>query len=306
VRSTDTKEYKESKELVKSAFDLARSLGITKLLVQAEGLSDIRLVEKYRSDEGIIWLSRGSLDLPSEDSKHRFIDIPESSSLSRMSQIKIGLFLSVLHGYLALDDSILCLSGVAGTERLDTLLIANPKRDFPWFHRHDVEETRDVVASREFARILDISLRLSAEGREGAPLGTIFVIGDMEQLSPHLRQLILNPCAGHPKSSRNIHNREFFETIREFASMDGAFVISRKGVVETAGTYLAAPARTAKLRSGLGARHAAAATVTATTDAIAVVLSQSSGAISVFHEGTTILELEKPGPRAQGARVRSG
>ena len=293
----DVKESRESRELVKAAFDLARSLEISKLLVQADSLRDVRLVERRRHEESIIWLSKGSVELPSSKSAHAVIDIPETSSLSRMSQIKIGLFLAVLNGYLGLEESVLCLSGVAGTERLDTLLIANPKRDFPWFHKHDVEETRKLVASRAFARILDMALRLSTEGREGRPIGTIFVVGDAKQIAPHLRQLVLNPLEGHPKGRRNIHDPHFLETVRELAAMDGAFVISKTGTVESAGTFLAPPTHKVKLRHGLGARHAAAANFTASTDAIAVVISESSGTITVFHEGNPILELEKPVPR---------
>jgi DNA integrity scanning protein DisA with diadenylate cyclase activity len=303
---SDFKESIESRELVKTAFDLARSLDITKLLVQADVLSDVRLVEKRRDNESIIWLCKGSIDLASRNSNYRVIDIPESSSLTRMSQIKIGLFLAVLNGYLGLDESVICLSGVAGTKRLDTLLIANPRRDFPWFNKHDAEETRKLVASKAFARILEIALRLATEGREGRPIGTIFVVGEMEQLSPHLRQLVLNPLEGHPKSRRNIHNPDFMETIRELAAMDGAFIISKTGSVETAGTFLSPPIHRAKLRPGLGARHAAAAGLTAATDAITVAISESSGTITVFHEGNPILELEKPLPLPRRLKAKTG
>jgi DNA integrity scanning protein DisA with diadenylate cyclase activity len=302
---SDLKESKESRALVKATFDLARSLDITKLLVQADVFHDIRLVERHRETEGVIWLSKGSIDLSSKGSPRMVIDIPETSSLSSMSQIKIGLFLAVLNGYLGLRESILCLSGVAGTARLDTLLIANPKRDFPWFNKHDADETRRLVAIRAFARVLDIALRLSSEGREGRPIGTIFVVGRTRQIAPFLRQLILNPLEGHPKSRRNINNTDFLETIRELAAMDGAFIISKAGTVESAGTFLAPPVHRAKLRHGLGARHAAAAGLTASTDAIAVVISQSSGTITVFHEGNTILELEKPLARPRRRNKKS-
>jgi DNA integrity scanning protein DisA with diadenylate cyclase activity len=50
------------------------------------------------------------------------------------------------------------------------------------------------------------------------------------------------------------------------------------------------------LREGLGARHASAAAITAATPAVAVVVSESSGDVTVFHRGQAILELEKPEP----------
>jgi DNA integrity scanning protein DisA with diadenylate cyclase activity len=113
-------------------------------------------------------------------------------------------------------------------------------------------------------------------------------------LDPHLQQLVLNPCLGHPRKARSIYNPDFLETLREYAAMDGAFIISPKGVVEAAATYLAATTGRVDLRSGLGARHAAAASITSVTDAVAIVLSESSGTITAFHRGSPILELDRP------------
>lgn len=296
----DLQESRESRHLVRAAFELARSLEIQKILVLADELRDIRLVERSRRGEGVIWLSRGALELPeTHQSGHTVLIIPETTALTRISQLKVALFLAVLNGYLELSESVLCLSGVAGSERLDTLLIANARRDFPWFREHDLPSIPELVPMREFARIMDIALRFAAEGREGKPVGTIFVIGDVEELSPYLRQLVLNPCLGHPDNARNIHNPDFLETLREYAAMDGAFIIDKNGVVAAAGTYINAPAGKAALRSGLGARHAAAASISATTDATAIVISESSGSIVVYHAGSAILELEKPHPRTR-------
>jgi DNA integrity scanning protein DisA with diadenylate cyclase activity len=286
-------EHVESKRLVESAFELARSLEITKLLVQADELRDIRFVEKLRESELIVWLTRSDSELPlSNRRKNKVVTIPDVA-LTRMSQLKIGLLLAILNEHLDLDESILCLSGVAGSGRLDTMLIANPQRDFPWFRKQNVEDAQESIATRELVRVIDVAIQLAREGREGRPLGTIFVLGEPETLQPYLSQLVLNPCEGHPQKNRNIHDVEFFETIREFAALDGAFVINNRGIVESAGTYLDAPGPKTRLRSGYGARHTAAAAITSATDAIAVVISASSGTVTVFHEGKNILELEK-------------
>ena len=287
-------ENTESLKLVASAFDLARSLGIGKLVVQADELRDIRFVEQLRQSEIVVWLTRHEAALPLADGSHDvMLRLPEST-LTRMSQLKIGLLLAVMNKHIDLKESVVCLSGVAGSERLDTLLIANARRDFPWFRERNIDDIRDIFATRELARAIDLSLRLAAEGREGRPIGTIFVIGDEDELSPYIRQLVLNPCRGHPLQDRNIHNPEFFETIREFAALDGAFIVSNRGIVLSAGTYLDAPTRKAKMRPGLGARHAAALSITGATEAIATVVSSSSGSVTVFHKGRAILELERP------------
>ena len=75
--------------------------------------------------------------------------------------------------------------------------------------------------------------------------------------------------------------------------MDGALVVNRRGVVDSAGTYLSAPAGQGQLSPGLGARHAAALAITSVTDATAVVVSASSGTVSVYDGGVRVLELER-------------
>src|SRR5690606_13318164 len=122
-----------------------------------------------------------------------------------------------------------------------------------------LSESFPKVITKEFARVLNIALRFANEGREGKRIGTVFVLGDPDELAPYLKQLILNPCAGHSTRKRNIHDKDFLETMREFAALDGAFLVDPKGVVRSAGTYIDAPSRSTKLPSGLGARHMAAA-----------------------------------------------
>jgi hypothetical protein len=75
-----------------------------------------------------------------------------------------------------------------------------------------------------------------------------------------------------------IEDGEPIEVIR----VDGAFVVNRRGVVDSAGTYLNAPIGPGRLSPGLGARHAAALAITTVTDATAVVISASSGTVSVY------------------------
>lgn len=288
-------EISESRALVRHAFTLAQGLGLSKILVQVEEPGDSRVIEKERTSECVLWLVRDpelKFELPHGDAR---IVIPETG-LTRLSQLNIALFRAVLEERIDLDESVVCLTGVAGSKRLDTLLIANPRRDFPWFRRRDLEATKSVVGSREFGRIIDIALRLSSEGREGKAIGSVFVLGDPEELQPYLRQLILNPCKGHPKRERSIHNEDFLESLREFSALDGAFVVNMKGVVESAGTYIDAPTKKVRLEPGFGSRHAAAASITAHTNSVAVVISESSGSVTVFHDGQAILELEKPRP----------
>jgi hypothetical protein len=292
TRHLDPEEHQETRELVKSAFGLARSLGIKTLVVQADEIRDRRLVETLRDDERVIWVTRERKQIPVSDPAKDVVLAMPDAALNRLSQLNLALFLAALNRHLGPDERVLGLSGVAGSQRLDTLVIAKPARDYPWLQHHKSE----LAVTRYLARLLEIALRFAREGREGSPIGAIFVLGDRSTLSPHLRQLILNPLKGHPQAARSISNPDFLETLRELSAMDGAFVVNRRGVVDSAGTYLNAPVGRGQLRPGLGARHAAALAITTVTDATTVVISASSGTVSLFDGGETVLELERAHP----------
>jgi DNA integrity scanning protein DisA with diadenylate cyclase activity len=268
------------------------------MLVLADLLTDRRAVERARRDEAVIWLTRGNSrdDYPEIPKRDPNIALP-ATALDRLDQVKLGLTLAVLQRHVAVDASVVCLTGVAGSKRLDMMVIINPSRDLAWFRDRKIAEVDAKLLSRELVRLLDIAIRLSTEGREGKPIGTIFVLGDTDKIESYIRPLIFNPCKGHPQAVRNIHNSEFLETLRELAALDGAFVIDGRGVVERAGVYLDAPSsKKVRVRRGLGSRHVAAAAITANTDALALVISESSGNITVFAKGASLLELEKPPP----------
>ncbi|MGK0187140.1 MAG: diadenylate cyclase [Verrucomicrobiales bacterium] len=137
-------------------------------------------------------------------------------------------------------------------------------------------------------------MKFSSEGREGKAIGTIFVLGDIDDVEKNTHQLILNPLQGHPQRSRSIHNPEFIETIRELAALDGAFLIDRRGNVARAAAYLDAPLnKKVKVSRGLGARHTAAAAISAKASCLGIVISESSGTVSVFSQGLLVLEMER-------------
>jgi len=288
-RTPDREDHRDTRELVKSAFRLARTLGIKTLVVQADEISDRRLVEQVRDDERVIWVARVQTQIPVSDPAKDIVLAMPDAALNRLSQLNLALFLTALNRHLGPEEQVLGLSGVTGSQRLDTLVIAKPARDYPWLRHHQSA----MAVTRHLARLLEIALHFARQGREGSSIGAIFVLGDRRTLAPHLRQLMLNPLQGHGQAARSIHNPAFLETLRELAAMDGAFVVNRRGIVDSAGTYLDAPVGRGSLRPGLGTRHAAALAITTVTDATAVVISASSGTVSVYEGGDTVLELEQ-------------
>ncbi len=135
-----------------------------------------------------------------------------------------------------------------------------------------------------------LGIEIAREGREGRKIGTIFMVSDHEKVMGISQSLILDPLFGHPDEMKSIFDPNMRETIKELAQLDGAFVIADDGITISACRYLNALSDGISLPLGLGARHMAAAAVSASTNAIGVVVSESS-IVRVFDDGVLISEL---------------
>src|SRR5215210_8139629 len=163
-----------------------------------------------------------------------------------------------------------------------------------------LEETFGVVCKsarcsearrQTLEEVIQLAVELAREGREGRKIGTLFVIGDVDAVLSQSRSLLLDPLYGHPSDALHVGRPELRETIKEFAQLDGAFVLDDRGTFVSAGRFIdvdvSAPDN---FFPGLGTRHAAAASISRTTGAIAVAVSQSS-VVRVFARGELRAEI---------------
>jgi diadenylate cyclase len=216
--------------------------------------------------------------------------------LTRMGQVKMAILLGISRGVLDHGDRLICLSGIPRSDDMDTILFTEVGEEFEMFATTDSEQLRQHSNPEVFEKVLDVAVQLGQEGREGRPLGTIFVIGDTKKVNQFSEPLMLNPFQGHAEEQRNILDPSLRETIKELSSLDGAFLIRDDGVVEAAGMFLRSVIPGSVLPHGLGARHRSAAGITAATKATAITVSESTGTVTVFRDGKIIIEIEKPRP----------
>jgi len=150
------------------------------------------------------------------------------------------------------------------------------------------------VSEQVFEMVIKIAIEISTEGREGRSIGTAFLVGDSANVLAKSKQLVLNPFKGYAKEEKMITNLDICDNIKEFAQLDGVFVISGDGVVEAAGRYITIDTGSVKIQKGLGTRHSSVAAMTYSTEAIGIVVSQSGGVIRVFRHGRVAATV-KPG-----------
>ncbi|MEX2210515.1 MAG: diadenylate cyclase [Gaiellaceae bacterium] len=153
------------------------------------------------------------------------------------------------------------------------------------------ETTRCAWARRRtLEEIVQLGVEIAREGREGRKIGTMFVVGAVDAVLEHSRPLILDPLYGHPKELLDIQRPDFRETVKELAQLDGAFLVADDGTFMTAGRFIDVELTPEYFIPGLGTRHAAAASISAATGAIPVVVSQSS-VVRVFAGGEVRAEI---------------
>jgi len=138
--------------------------------------------------------------------------------------------------------------------------------------------------------LIELAVEIAREGREGRRIGTLFTLGDEESVLSKSRSLILDPLAGHPEISRHVTNQNLRGTIKELAQLDGAFIVSRSGTFLSACRYLDAVASAVDVPLGLGSRHIAAANMSAVTNAVGIVVSESS-VVRLFCHGSLVGEI---------------
>ena len=146
------------------------------------------------------------------------------------------------------------------------------------------------ISPETLEAVLVLAVEIAREGREGRKVGTMFVVADVEKTLEHSRCLILDPLAGHPPERKVISDPNMRETAKELAQLDGAFIVSDDGVFVSAARYIDASSAGIELPLGLGSRHMAGASITMHSNAVAVVVSESS-VVRVFDDGELVSEI---------------
>lgn len=155
-----------------------------------------------------------------------------------------------------------------------------------------MQDCEERVSPEVMRAVLTIAFDIASTGREGKQVGTAFIVADEDEVMKRSHQMVLNPYAGHEKKDRNILNRQNWESVKEFAQLDGVFVVSEDGIINSAGRYLDVDAKDIVIDKGLGGRHVSAAAITRDTVAIAVTVSESGGVVRIFMDGKESMCIE--------------
>ena len=157
----------------------------------------------------------------------------------------------------------------------------------------DLRQLKTRIPLETLKTMVDLAVDIGREGREGKPVGTLFVVGDHRRVLTFCRPMGFDPVRGYSRTERNLADAKVREGLKEIAQLDGAFVVSSDGTVVAGGQQIAAPRSTdLSLPKGLGSRHWAAADIIRATSAVAITVSESSGTVRLFQNGEVMLRIE--------------
>lgn len=241
-----------------------------------------------------ILVTRNLVEIGDEDEKSMSSVLQvKSFSMQRLAQLRSAVLLAFTQGMIGVSDRICCLGGITGSNQFDTVVVVDVEKEFRGMatSRNDLLPTD--LKPEVLERAIAIAMELAVEGREGKPVGCLFVLGDSSEVDKRIKPLVLNPFYGYKEEDRNVLSPFMDETIKEFSSLDGAFVIRGDGVLLSAGSLIQATDRDHNLPSGYGSRHAAAAAITVETNCIALTVSSSTRQVTMFRRGMMLPLSEK-------------
>lgn len=282
------KAHRLTQLLLSHARKIAREMGATAVLISVESREEIKILKRLpRRGMFLVATSSRKIAAEAEQLVPGVLLLPKVA-LRREARVRLTALMALAHGKVRRGDVVAFLSGDEGGI-VDTMTFLELGREFGRFFSSSGRMTSEV-SPVVLERVIALATALASEGREGKHVGAIFVIGDPEALEPYCQQMVMNPFRGYPPEERNILDPTLEETVKEFSSIDGAFIVSGDGILISAGTYLKAP-KEVDLPGGYGSRHRSACGMTVVVDCIAVTLSQSTAEVTIFHKGEVVVSL---------------
>jgi diadenylate cyclase len=296
--ASDDKTVKTSKRattpLINAAIDLAKDIKTSTFLVFADTVRENDFLDILKNKGTVIVVTSNKTRFDPADKRMAACIQAPSFPASRTGQIKIGILLALSRNLISREDKVVCISGNSKSGVFDTIVALDVISEYDFFFANAPGILPADIEPEVLERILGLAGEIAVEGREGKPLGTIFVIGDTNTVNKYVTQLIINPFRGYSEAERNILDPALGETIKEFASIDGAFIITGDGIILSAGSYLRPSLDAGSLPGGLGSRHVASAGITACTNALSITISESTGMVTLFKNGAIIMTISKP------------
>lgn len=280
-----------ARELTRHASQIAVAMNADALIVHLDVVGSTRFLDSVERSVRTILVTADPTRYPGLERLEKDVVTLPFRGMTKANMGDLSILFVLSQGALRRGDRVVSVVGDPDSGILDTVAYADVGQRFDvFFAIQDSDDGKPAdIADVVYNRAIQLAHELAVEGREGKAIGALFVLGDHQEVLARSHQLVVNPFLGYPEEQRNILDPSLEETVKEFSRIDGAFLIRGDGVIEAAGLYLRGRARVDGVPAGLGARHSAAAAITAETGAVSIAVSESTRRISIFRSGRRLM-----------------
>lgn len=217
------------------------------------------------------------------------LGMPHSPTPEKLTQ---ALIEGVADDILTPGASVVALYSAFELGTIDSISLIHLDEHLGRLTVRDLRKLETSVPLDTLKMVVDLAVEIGREGREGKPVGTMFVVGDHRRVLTHCDPLGFDPVKGYQRKERQLTDSRVREGLKEIAPLDGGVIVGADGTVEASAQHVSAPGGGITLSKGLGARHWAAAAISKATKAVAVTVSESTGTVRVFQNGEVVLRIE--------------
>ena len=288
LRITDQFRY-----FVEHACAMYSQLNASAILMLYDGTADWGRVKKVVGDEVPFIVAVNTEEQAQGAKEAGFNTVTlEMTGNPVYDQLMQAILKSIADDIIQPGSQIVAMYGGFESNIIDTVSLISLKEHLNRLTSTDLRLLNTTVPLDTLKTIVNLAIEIGLSGREGKPVGTLFVVGDKQRVLTESHAGGFDPVRGYSRSERDINDGRVREGIKEIAQLDGAIIISSDGIVEASCRILDAQADNITLSKGLGSRHWAAAGITRCTKAIAIVVSETNGTVRIFQNGEVMLRIE--------------
>jgi DNA integrity scanning protein DisA with diadenylate cyclase activity len=253
----------------------------------------MRLRKLFEDDKITVASMKSDILNDAETNGFSVIHLHFSSGSAINDRISHAILEAVADDLVPRGSRVLALYSTFDPSTFDSISVINLGEHLEKLSGRDLRQLETSVPLKTLKIVVDLAVDIGWEGREGKPIGCLFVVGDTKKVYIKSHSVGFDPVKGYQRKDRNIFDAKVREGIKEIAQLDGAILVSADGIVHSCCRMLQGEKNaTISLSPGLGTRHWAAAAITKATSAIAVAVSQSSGTVRIFRNGEVTLRIE--------------
>ena len=214
----------QMRSLLISARRIAVENDAQALVILAEVPFDFAAIKQYlRKVRLIVASDKPDVQKAAKDDETDLVPLVHEPQ-TRQLQISQALLEAIADDLLQPGDRIVAIYPVYERSVIDTISLVSLSEHLAKLTARDLRRLETTVPLETLRLVVDLAVEIGREGREGKPVGTMFVVGNHRKVLQMSHEQVHDPFRGYNQRERMIRNPRVRESMKEIAQLDGAFV----------------------------------------------------------------------------------